>query len=81
MRAEIIGVGNETQHRSLFEGCREYLRGELRQLGLSLGSFRLVPPRGAEVYAQLLEAVRAGDVVLILAAAEPDAAEAVTQAV
>lgn len=81
MKAIIIGVGNQTRHQARFEGCQEYLRRELAEVGISLDSMHLAPPRRAEVYAQLLEAASQEDLVLVLAAPDPAAAGAVTQAV
>ncbi len=81
MRAEIIGVGNQTRYQNAFLSSREYLSRELASLGITLGSIRLVPPRTAEVFAQLLEGSRQGDLVLVLTAPEPAAAQAVTDAI
>ncbi len=81
MRAEIIGVGNQSKYQSFFEASREYLQRELAALGVTLGSSRLVPGRTAEVFAQLLEVSQRGDLVVVLTTPEPAAAAAVTEAV
>ncbi len=81
MRAEIIGVGNQTRYHSLFDGAEKYLRQEFSALGITLGGMRLVPGRTAEVFAQLLEGSRQSDLVVVLAAPEPAAAQAVCDAV
>ena len=81
MRAEIISVGNQTRYHNIFEAARDYLQRELAALNITPGSARVVPARTAEVFAQLLEASRQGDLVLVLAAPDPAAAQAVTEAI
>lgn len=81
MNAVIIGVGNPTKHKDRFEGCRDFIRHELTEVGATLDGFHLVSPQRGEVLDQLRDASRAVELVFVLCAPDPAAAEAVTGAV
>jgi SrtB family sortase len=81
MKAEIIGIGNQSLYQNFFEACCEYLQRELSSLGIGIGSRRLVPGQSQEVFDRLREASRQGDLVVVLPAAEPGAAQAAAQAI
>ena len=81
MKAEIIGIGNQSLYQNFFEACCEYLQRELAAVGIAMGSRRMVPADRQEVYARLREAARQGDLVAVLPAPEPDAVRAAGEAI
>lgn len=81
MKIDLIAVGNETRYRNHFDAAYQFLGKEAASVNAEVVSYRILRAEPTELFGVLKSSMQQNDVVLLLAAPDPNSAQTILKVI